>query len=234
MSKTWKFVIGVIVAVVIVAAVGAAGFIAGRTRTITAFAERSQATTQVEVRLVDDDEDGVPDRGVAELSGVGFGRSFGRSPGAQATQLEVRLVDDDQDGIPDRGILDLPAGRGFERGFGPGRGFGRGFEPGRGVARFPGSRFGPFIILAGLFRLAILAGVVGGAVILGVVLFRHWRSSPSAPTTPGDTGSPDPETEAGEPPPTEQESIEEEREPDPGEPEVKEPEDDQPDTEESK
>jgi len=95
-----------------------------------------EATTQLEVRLVDDDGDGVPDRGVIEApAGLPFGRGFG--PGRRpSTMLRT--------GLP----------------FGPGHGlhFGRGFGPHSGWG------FGPFLIVGGLFRLAFLVLLIGLAV----------------------------------------------------------------------
>lgn len=120
------------------------------------------------------------------------------TPG-QPRQLEVQLIDDDEDGIPDRGVVDLPA----DRGFAPGGRFdhrpGRGFVPDARLNHFPDYRFGPFILLGALFRLAVLVAVIAGAVVLGLVLYRRWRPAPAAPVTL----SPAPEagevTEEGEP-----------------------------------
>ena len=86
MSKKWKIAIGVIIAAVVVAGVGLAvwGAVTFRSRIYErgweprAHKWGPEATTQLEVRLVDDDEDGVPDRGVIEVpTGLPFGRGFG-------------------------------------------------------------------------------------------------------------------------------------------------------------
>lgn len=200
MSKRTKVLLGIVVSVIVIAAilVGAAGFVISRNRNFRAIARQPQRATQLDVQLLDEDKDGIPDRAVAALPGRGgyFNRGFSD----QAAQLDVQLIDDDGDGVPDRGLLDFPAGRAFERGFGPDRGFGRGFDPGRGLGRFASSRFGPFIILGGLFRLAVLAGLV----VLGIALYRRWRPSPSSPPAPVDVGPDEPEPD--ESMPTEHES----------------------------
>jgi hypothetical protein len=93
--------------------------------------------------------------------------------GPEATsQLEVRLLDDGGDGIPDRGVIEAPTGLPFGRGFGPGYGprFGRGFGPHFGWG------FGPFFIVGGLFRLALLALLIG----LAIAFFRHWNRAKQA------------------------------------------------------
>jgi hypothetical protein len=86
MSKKWKVAIGVIVAAVVVAGIALAvwGAVTFRNRVQEygweprAHKWGPEATTQVEVRLVDDDGDGIPDRGVIEApTGLPFGRGFG-------------------------------------------------------------------------------------------------------------------------------------------------------------
>jgi hypothetical protein len=130
-SKKWKIAIGVIIAAVVVAGValtvwGAVTFrnrgyeygwqprahkwgpeAATQLRRPEPRPEQSRRVVEGEVRLVDDDGDGVPDRGVIEVpTGLPFGRGFG--PGRR-----------------------LPFGPGhglhFGRGFGPH--FGWGFVP---------------------------------------------------------------------------------------------------------
>jgi hypothetical protein len=85
MSKKWKIAIGVIVAAVVIAGVALAvwGVVTFRNRIyehgwgLRAHKWGPEATTQLEVRLVDDDGDGVPDRGVIEAPmGLPFGRGF--------------------------------------------------------------------------------------------------------------------------------------------------------------
>lgn len=103
MSKIWKIIIGIVIAVVVVGLVGAGWFVASRGWLGRALAQRPAATRQVEVRLIDDNQDGVPDRGVIDLPARGaFNPGFGASRGR-------------------------PFGRGFE----PGRGrpFGLLFAP---------------------------------------------------------------------------------------------------------
>ena len=143
----------------------------------------------------------------------GRGR-FDQDPSGQARQLEVRLIDDDDDGIPDRGVVDLPAGR---RG-GPGDRFdarpGRGFAPDARPGRFPDTRFGPFLLLAGLLRLAVLGAVIVSAVVLGLALYHRWRPASSTPTAPGATVPPPVAPESPE-----VEAVTEEDEPEAGEPE---------------
>jgi len=93
MSKKWKITIGVVVAAVVVAGVGLAvwgavtfrsrvyerGWGPGEWRTEAATELRRPELVEGEVRLVDDDGDGVPDRGVIEApAGLPFGRGFGR------------------------------------------------------------------------------------------------------------------------------------------------------------
>jgi hypothetical protein len=143
-SKKWKIAIGAVVAAVVVAGVALAvwGAVTFRNRVYEhgwqprAHKWGPEATTQLEVRLVDDDGDGVPDRGVIEVpTGLPFGRGFGLGRGP-STMFRT--------GSP----------------FGPGHGFhfGRGFGP-----RF-GRGFGPFFIVGGFFRLAFLALLIGLAV----------------------------------------------------------------------
>ena len=120
MSKKWKVAIGVIVAAVVVAGVALTiwGAVTFRNRVHQYGWEPrahkwvpDEATTQLEVRLVDDDGDGVPDRGVIEVPedlqpGWGHGPLFLRGGSRQAM---------------------LRGGPHFGRGFGPH--FGRGFGP---------------------------------------------------------------------------------------------------------
>lgn len=138
MSKTWKIVVGVAVAVVIVGvALSVWGMVTFRSRGYERGWMRGAHGWEPEV----------------------------------ATQLEVDLVDDDGDGVPDRGMIDVPKAAAFARGHG--RPFGRGFGPGRGLPF--GSAFGPLRVVGGLARLAFLALLVGGAVLL---LRRCWARRP--------------------------------------------------------
>jgi hypothetical protein len=95
MPKKWKVAIGVVVAAVVVAGVALAvwGVVTFRNTVYKhgweprAYKLESEATTQLEVRLVDDDGDGVPDRGVIEIPedlhpGWGYGPHFGRGFGS--------------------------------------------------------------------------------------------------------------------------------------------------------
>ena len=123
MSKKWKIAIGVVIAAVVVAGVALAvwGMVTFRNRIYergwqpgvhkwgpgAATQLRCPELVEGEVRLVDDDGDGVPDRGVIEApAGLPFGRGFG---------LGRRLPSG-----PGHGLH-------FGRGFGPH--FGRGFGP---------------------------------------------------------------------------------------------------------
>ena len=129
MSKTWKIVIGVIVAIVVIggAALGVGGLITLASRmhasgwATAAHWQESGPVAQLEVELVDDDGDGVPDRGVIELPSEPASR-FGR---------DVR----------------------FGRGFGPGHGvpFGRGFGP-----FFIVGRLAHLVVFAGLVVVGLL------------------------------------------------------------------------------
>ncbi len=168
MSKKWKITIGVVVAAVVVAGVGLAvwGAVTFRSRVYErAWQPRAhkwgpEAKTELrcpelvegEVRLVDDDGDGVPDRGVIEVPedlqyGWGYGPSILRRGLRQAM---------------------LRGGPHFGWGFGPSTMLRTGPHFGRG--------FGPFFIVGGLFRLAFLALLIG----LGVACFRRWGRAKEA------------------------------------------------------
>jgi hypothetical protein len=94
MSKKWKIAIGAVIAAVVVAGVALTvwGAVTFRNRVYEhgweprTHKRGPEATTQLEVRLVDDDGDGVPDRGVIEVPedlhpGWGYGPHFGRGYG---------------------------------------------------------------------------------------------------------------------------------------------------------
>lgn len=189
MSRTWKIIIGGVAAVVIVVA-GLVWWAVSQGWTPGLYVRQARQAVQVEVRLVDDDEDGVPDRGIIDLPfrpgfGPGRGGRFAEESEAERAQLGVRLIDDDGDGIPDRGVIERPDRGDFGRGFGPPRGgrfgprFGHNFGPGRGG--YFGWPFGPFFLIGGLFKL------VFWVVVIGLIIFfiRNWRSSP--PATPAST-----------------------------------------------
>jgi len=172
MSKKWKIAIGVIIAAVVVAGVALAvwGAVTFRNRVYEhgwqprAYKWGPEAETQLrcpesvegEVRLVDDDGDGVPDRGVIEVpAGLPFGRGFGPGGGSRFG--------------PGHGLH-------FGRGFGPST-----FRRGSGQAMLRtgphfGRGFGLFFIVGGLFRLAFLALLIG----LGVACFRCWSRAKEA------------------------------------------------------
>jgi hypothetical protein len=193
MSRTWKIAIGVVAVFAVVVVAGLGWFVLSRGWIPGAFAQRGAGTTQLAVKLIDDNEDSIPDRGVIDFPafgrGLGPGRDgrFNQRRGAETAQLNVRLVDDDGDGVPDRGVIDQRVGSAFgltgafRRGIGPGRGsyFGRRIGPGFGLPFR--SFFGPFFILGWLVRLAVLALLVG----LVLLFVRHWRSSP--PSAPAST-----------------------------------------------
>ena len=154
MSKTWKIVIGVLAAAVVIVGVALSiwGIVTFRNRGYEhswmpgTHGWEPEVATQLEVDLVDDDGDGVPDRGVIDIpEAAGWGRGCGMPFG-------------------------FAQGR-FARGS---RHFGRGFGPGRGLPF--GSAFGPFRIVGGLAHLAFLALLVGGAVLL---FHRCWARRPA-------------------------------------------------------
>jgi len=164
MSKKWKIAIGAVIAAVVIAGIALAtwGAVTFRHRIYEhgweprAHKWGSEATTQLEVRLVDDDGDGVPDRGVIEVpTGLPFGRGFGPGRGPSAML---------RTGLP----------------FGHGHGlhFGRGFGPSTMLRTGPhfGRGFGPFFIVGGFFRLAFLALLIG----LAVACFRRWGRAAEA------------------------------------------------------
>jgi hypothetical protein len=118
MSKKWKIAIGVVMAAMVIAGIALTvwGAVTFRNKAYEYGWRpgewRTEAASQLEVRLVDDDGDGVPDRGVIEVPedlqrGRGYGPHFGRGYGPH-----------------------------FGRGYGPH--FGRGFAPhfGRGFGPF--------------------------------------------------------------------------------------------------
>ncbi len=158
MSRKWKIAIGAVIAVVVVAGVALAvwGAVAFRSRGYPHGWEHGEwgpeAATQLEVRLVDDDGDGVPDRGVIEVpEGLHPGWGYGPS-----TTLRTGPH------------------------FGPGHGphFGRGYGPSTMLRTGPhfGWGFGPFLIVGSLVRLAFLALLIG----LAVACFRCWSRAKEA------------------------------------------------------
>jgi len=160
MSKKWKIAIGAVTAAVVIAGVALAvwGVVTFRNRVYEhgweprAHKWEPEATTQLEVRLVDDDGDGIPDRGVIEVPedlqyGWGYGPSILRRGSRQA--MPFNFAQDRLRGGPH---------------------FGRGFAP-----HF-GRSFGPFLFVGGLFRLAFLALLIG----LGVACFRRWSRAKEA------------------------------------------------------
>jgi len=159
MSRKWKIAIGVITAVVVAGvALTVWGAVTFRSRVYEhgweprAYKWEPETTTQLEVRLVDDDGDGVPDRGVIE---VPEDLQHGWGHGPWILRRGSRWA--------------MPFGFAQDR-FRGGPHFGRGFGPhfGRG--------FGPFFIVGGLFRLAFLALLIG----LAVAFFRHWNRAKEA------------------------------------------------------
>ncbi|MDH4136305.1 MAG: hypothetical protein OEW09_06245, partial [Anaerolineae bacterium] len=86
MSKKWKITVGALIAAVVVAGVALTvwGVVTFRNRVYEhgwqpgAHKWGPEATTQLEVRLVDDNGDGIPDRGVIEApAGLPFGPGRG-------------------------------------------------------------------------------------------------------------------------------------------------------------
>jgi hypothetical protein len=177
MSKKWKIALGAVIAAVVIAGVALAvwGAVTFRNRVHEygweprAHKWGPEATTQLrrpelvegEVRLVDDDGDGIPDRGVIEVPedlqyGWGYGPSILRRGSRRTMPFD-----------PSTGLR-AGSARGRLRG---GPHFGRGFAPhfGRGPVLSLSKGFGPFFIVGGLFRLAFLALLIG----LAVAFFRH-------------------------------------------------------------
>jgi hypothetical protein len=78
MSKQWRIIASVISAIVVVDVMSVVGwFNVVQNWTLVAFAQNPDAVTQVEVRLIDDDQDGIPDRGVVDLPArVAYSRGF--------------------------------------------------------------------------------------------------------------------------------------------------------------
>jgi hypothetical protein len=161
MSKKWKIALGAVIAAVVIAGVGLAvwGAVTFRNRVHEygweprAHQWGPEATTQLEVRLVDDDGDGIPDRGVIEVPedlqyGWGYGPSILRR-GSRRT-------------------MPFDPSTGLRAGFAQDR-LRRGPHFGRGFAPHFGRGFGPFLFVGGLFRLAFLALLIG----LAVAFFRH-------------------------------------------------------------
>jgi hypothetical protein len=176
MSRKWKIATGAVIAAVVVAGVALTvwGAVTFRSRVYEhGWAPRAhkwepEAATQLrcpesvegEVRLVDDDGDGVPDRGVIEVPedlqhGCGYGPSILRRGSRQA--MPFGFAQDKLRGGPH-----------FGHGFGPSTMLRTGPHFGRG--------FGPFLIVGGLFRLAFLALLIG----LGVACFRCWGRAKEA------------------------------------------------------
>jgi hypothetical protein len=194
MSTKWKVTIGVIVAAVVVSGIGllCLGSVIYRNSdgeygwspvayvselvwgagASAYLPEPSWGPAAYKVRLVDDDEDGVPDRGVIEVpTAAAFGWDFGPEGEVEVTTpWEVDLVDDDGDGIPDRGVIEAPTADAFGWDFGSDhswpfgharrRVFDRGFGPGRGVAAFAS-----LAIVGGLACLACLALLTGAGIV---------------------------------------------------------------------
>jgi hypothetical protein len=151
MSRKWKVVIGIAVALVALLGIGLSIGRAVRFRTGLCdgawgplqWQETEEAPGELEVELVDDDGDGVPDRGVIELPGLPREMAFGRE-----CVFWGRLA------------LSRSAS-----------------GPGRGI-RLKQHAFSPLRIVGGLVRLAFLAGaILLGAVLYG----RRRKVQPQAP-----------------------------------------------------
>ena len=114
-------------------------------------------TAQVDVQLVDDNNDGVFDRGIMAVpAGIAFRSRFDRNAGRAAPLNDVQLVDADGDGVPDRGVINYSAQSRYGK-FGP-----------YGFAR---SRRGP-----GCFFLLLVLAAIGG----GIYFYRRRRASVSS------------------------------------------------------
>jgi hypothetical protein len=172
MSDRWKVAIGVVVAVVVVTGIGLL-----RWSGVVYWASGGERGWSLGTY-------------VYEILGWGseaYRADFGWEPAACedaecTAHLKVQLADDDGDGVPDRGVIEMPEGGILGAGhiigrFGPGRGarFGRRLGLTRG--RPFGHTLAPFRIVGGLFRLALL----GGVIALGVVLYRRRRKAQPMP-----------------------------------------------------
>jgi hypothetical protein len=166
MAKKWKIIISVVSALVIVGCVAApivgVVFFRGRFHEVGwepqalhrwepgelhRWKPDEAQYHEFEVELVDDDGDGVPDRGVIEFP---MQATFG--PGHR---------------------LPFDWAQGGPFGWAQGRPFGHGrFGPGGGMT-FGGHAFGFFFVLRGLAHLALLVVVI----LLGVAFYRHWRKA---------------------------------------------------------
>jgi hypothetical protein len=150
MSKKWKFAIGVIAAILVVGGLGLLHL--SSVIYWSSGGERGWSPRAYISELI-------WGPGTSEyIPSFGRGLAMHKGEAGTVSQFEVRLVDDDGDGVPDRGVIEAPAGLPFGRGFSPGHGlhFGRGF--------------GPLFVTGGLFRLALLALLIG----LAVACFRRW------------------------------------------------------------
>jgi hypothetical protein len=136
----------------------------------------------VEVRLIDDNDDGIPDRGVVDLPTGPVRQDDERSQNseANAAQLEVRLIDDNGDGIPDRGLIDRPPRGAFNPGFRPDRNGPGGPRFALGRPRpFAGLLFAPFLLIGGLIRGLISLAILALLVSLAIFFYRRWQ--PASP-----------------------------------------------------
>jgi hypothetical protein len=113
-------------------------------------------TAEMEVQLVDDNNDGVFDRGIVAVpAGMAFHSRFGRNAGRAIPLNDVQLVDADSDGVPDHGVINYSAQSRYGK-FGP-YGFGR-------------SNRGP-----GCFFLLLVLAAIGG----GIYFYRRRQTSAS-------------------------------------------------------
>jgi hypothetical protein len=198
MSRTWKYVIGVIVVIAILVGLGMLRW-SNRVYWSSNGERGFSLGAAVYQAFGWGTENYLSDFGRGPAIGRGAGPEQGDRRGPIVfteegkAQVAVTLIDDDGDGVPDRGVIDLPPGGAFDRGFGPGgsapqmhsgRSFGPGFKNfGPGQRDFSQAG-GPFLIVGGLIRLAFLALIVGLG-ILGVYFYRRWRAN--RPTEPAVT-----------------------------------------------
>jgi hypothetical protein len=193
MRKHWKIITSVLSTIVVIDLLSVAGWLSLiQTWSPIAYTQTPDSTNQVEVRLIDDDNDGIPDRGVVDLLARPATKP---APATQPRQVEVQLLDDNKDGIPDRGILELPA-RGLFNPDWPGQGLQlqreRSFRP----------PFAPLWIVGGLIRGLIGLAVLALLVSLTVFIYRRRRPTPalaSVQISPAPSVAPLTPTEAGEP-----------------------------------
>lgn len=174
MSKKWKIIVAVVAALVMVVIAGAGWYMANQGWTPDTLAQGQNLTHSLEVHLIDDNGDKVPDRGVVDLPvGLVLERGFDRGAGhgTRTDPLAVRLLDDNGDGVPDRGVIDHSPKGTFNADSGSGRGQDFGSTRGR-----------PFGLL--LVPFCFIGGLIGLGLLTGLTIFFYRRRQPAWPVAP--------------------------------------------------